>query len=149
METSSEGRKFIEGFEGLYLHAYNDGVGVCTIGYGHTTAAGPPAVHYGMTCTKEEADKFLVHDLAAVEKEVEHFVHVTLTQQQFDCLVSFQFNTGALGRSTLLHLLNAGHYSAVPEQLMHWNHGGGRVMLGLTRRRKAEGRIWEDGVYQS
>lgn len=141
-KTSPQGRAFIERFEGLYLNAYNDGVGVCTIGYGHTDAAGPPSVRYGMTCTKADADAWLSADLAKVEREVCSLVTVPLRQNQFDALVSFHFNTGALGRSTLLKRLNAGEYSAVPSELMKWDHGGGAVMPGLTRRRAGEAAMW-------
>ena len=50
-KTSPNGRKFIEQFEGIFLHTYDDGTGVMTIGYGHTTPAGPPKVIPGMTIT--------------------------------------------------------------------------------------------------
>ena len=42
------GRAFIEAWEGLYLKAYDDGTGVWTIGYGHTTPAGLPRVYPGI-----------------------------------------------------------------------------------------------------
>src|SRR5271157_3947497 len=108
MKTSANGRKLIELYEGLYLHTYNDGVGVPTIGYGHTTAAGPPHVYYGMTITKDQADAFLAADLASVEAAVNHHVAVPINQNQFDALVSFDFNTGALARSNVLRALNMG-----------------------------------------
>lgn len=144
MRTSAKGRKFIEQFEGLFLHAYNDGAGVCTIGYGHTDAAGPPSVRYGMLCTEADADAWLSTDLAKVEREVSELVKVPLTQGQFDTLVSFEFNTGGLGRSTLLKRLNAGDYACVPSELAKWDRAGGAVMRGLTRRRAAEGAMWFD-----
>ena len=68
LKTSDAGRDFIEQFEGLDLKAYNDGTGVVTIGYGHTTAAGPPAVNYGMVITKDQADQFLAADLAGARE---------------------------------------------------------------------------------
>jgi lysozyme len=43
MQTSGDGRGFIEAFENKFLHTYKDGTGVLTIGYGHTSAAGPPS----------------------------------------------------------------------------------------------------------
>lgn len=142
MQTSEAGRKFIEQWEGRYTHTYDDGVGVLTIGYGHTTAAGPPVVKKGMVISIAECDEILARDLAKVERDVNRLVKVPLTQAQFDTLVSFQFNTGKLGSSTLLKKLNAGDYAAVPAELMKWNKGGGKVMKGLTRRRKAEGEQW-------
>lgn len=142
MKTSNWGRKFIERFEGLYLHTYDDGTGVLTIGYGHTTAAGPPSVRKGQTITPEDADKILSSDLARVESDVNRLVKVPLTQNQFDALVSFHFNTGGLGRSTLLQKLNAGDYASVPTELSKWNRGGGRVMAGLVTRRTEEGKLF-------
>lgn len=149
MKTSANGRKFIEGFEGLILQAYDDHndhvvepgqtpVGVLTIGYGHTDAAGPPKVYVGQKITQAEADNILASDLTSVEIEVNHLVKVPLNQDQFDALVSFQFNTGELGKSTLLKDLNEGNYDSAADQFLVWNHVKGAVVAGLTRRRTAE-----------
>lgn len=146
MKTSDNGRRFIESWEGLFLHTYNDGVGVATIGYGHTTAAGPPHVYYGMVITKEQADQILAADLHSVEVDVNRLVNRPLNQSQFDALVSFHFNTGALGRSNVLRAVNADLLSQVPGDLNMWCHGGGRVLLGLVRRRRAEGVMFEKGL---
>src|SRR5882672_9116079 len=123
MKTSNAGRKFIESWEGLILQAYDDAndhivppgqrpIGTLTIGYGHTDAAGPPKVSVGQKITEQEADAFLASDLASVENEVNHLVKVPLNQNQFDALVSFQFNTVWLGHSgcSLLSALNSGNY---------------------------------------
>lgn len=142
MKTSSYGRKFIEQWEGLFLHTYDDGTGTLTIGYGHTSAAGPPSVHHGMHITQEEADSILAADLASVEANVNRLVKVPLTQNQFDALVSFDFNTGGLGRSGVLRAVNGKQFGAVPADLLRWVKGGGHVMLGLVRRRKAEGALF-------
>lgn len=147
MKTSAAGRAFIEQFEGLFLHTYNDGVGVLTIGYGHTTAAGGPPVTPGMTITREQADQLLAEDLGRVERNVNSLVKVPITQNQFDALVSFDFNTGALARSGLLRRLNAGDYAGAQDQFQYWNHGGGKVMAGLTRRRTAEAAMFGKGAY--
>lgn len=145
MKTSDNGRRFIELWEGLYLHTYNDGVGVATIGYGHTSAAGLPRVRYGMTCTKEEADQWLAADLASVEADVNKHVAVEIDQNIFDALVSFNFNTGALDRSNVLRALNSRNADQACEDLLMWDHGGGRVLPGLLRRRKAEQELWRTG----
>src|SRR6185312_1778744 len=137
MKTSSQGRAFIEAFEGRFLHTYDDGTGVLTIGYGHTSEAGPPEVTPGMTITDEECDAILASDLGAVEKEVSRLITARLAQQQFDALVSFQFNTGALGIS-IAHKINVGNITGAMATLLQYDHAGGRVMAGLTRRRQAE-----------
>lgn len=142
MKTSDTGRKFIEQWEGRFTHTYDDGVGVLTIGYGHTTAAGPPAVTRGMVITEADCDKILADDLGRVEKDIYRLVTVPLSQNQYDVLSSFQFNTGGLAKSTLLKKLNAGDYAAVPDELKKWDRAGGKTMMGLTRRRAAEARVW-------
>jgi GH24 family phage-related lysozyme (muramidase) len=144
MRTSSAGTDLIKEFEGLRLEAYLCPADVLTIGYGHTDAAGPPNVRRGMRITKAEADHILEQDLIKYEKAVDRLVKVPLTQNQFDALVSFAFNcgTGALEKSTLLRRLNRGEYDAVPPELMKWNKAGGRELTGLTRRRRAEAKLW-------
>jgi len=138
MKTSDTGRKFIEQFEGCILHAYPDSGGVWTIGYGHTTAAGGPAVHPGQVITKDQADQLLSNDLGKVETEVTNLVKVPLLQNQFDALVSFQYNTGALGRSSILVDINSNKFQAAADAMLAYNHVHGVVVAGLTRRRQAE-----------
>lgn len=145
MKTSANGRHFIEAWEGLYLHTYNDGVGVPTIGYGHTTAAGPPHVYWGMVITQPEADSILAADLASVEVAVNHYTNHQLDQNQFDAMVSFHFNTGAYPRSNVLRAINLGRLDLVTPDLMMWVHGGGHVMQGLVRRRHAESVLFHTG----
>ena len=147
-KTSANGRKFIELWEGLYLHTYNDGTGVLTIGYGHTTAAGPPTVQAGQTVSQEQADMILADDLGIVEKIVNKLVMASINQNQFDALVSFEFNTGGLGRSSLLRAVNASDWSAVPRGFGIWDQGGGRIMQGLVRRRKAEVVLFNTGAIE-
>ena len=111
MKTSPIGRRFIEMKEEsgrAKLVAYNDGTGTWTIGFGHTSSAGLPRVYPGMTITADQADAILGSDLASVEADINHHVNTQLTQNQFDALVSFDFNTGALDRSGLLILINKG-----------------------------------------
>jgi GH24 family phage-related lysozyme (muramidase) len=144
------GLALLKSFEQLRLQAYDDATGrplakgeepkgVPTIGWGHTRGVKP-----GDTCTVEEAEAFLQEDLAPACHAVESMVKVPLTDNQFDALVSFVFNVGeeAFHDSTLLRVLNAGHYDAVPAQLARWNKDNGVVLTGLTRRRKAEEDLW-------
>jgi lysozyme len=138
VKTSPNGRAFIEAFEGKFLHTYDDGTGVLTIGYGHTSAAGPPKVYRGQAITDAECDAILATDLAAVEKNVERCIKVPMTQQQFDALVSFDFNTGSLAKSSIDDKINAANPTAAMATLLQYDHAGGRQMAGLTRRRQAE-----------
>lgn len=132
---SQNGLKLTESFEGLRLEAYQDQVGVWTIGYGHTNG-----VTSGMVCTQEQAQKWLLEDTQGASFAVNRMVTVQLNQNQFDALVDFTFNlgSGALGSSTLLRLLNAGNFSGAANEFVKWNHAGGVVVAGLTKRRLAE-----------
>ena len=126
----------IKDSEGLRLKAYlptkND---VWTIGYGHTHG-----VYQGMTITEQQAEQFLHEDVKWAEDAVNQYVHVSLTQNQFDALVSFVFNvgTGNFSNSTLLRLLNKGDYKGAADQFLRWNKQKGVVLNGLTTRRKNE-----------
>ena len=137
---SNTGIDFIRKHEGLRLKAYmptkND---VPTIGYGHTKG-----VHMGMSITEEQAVKFLKEDIAWVENAINRYVVVDLNQNQFDALASFVYNLGARNfmKSTLLKRLNAGEYDAVPYELSRWNKQKGKVLRGLTKRRKEEAELW-------
>ena len=64
------------------------------------------------------------------------------TQAQFDALVSFHYNTGAIARSTLLRLHRAGKYGEAAAEFARWNRAGGRILKGLVRRRKAEAALY-------
>jgi lysozyme len=141
-KTSDKGVALIKAHEGKRLSAYRCPGGVWTIGYGHTTAAGHPTVVPGMRITEREAEDILRRDISRFEARVNKLVAVPLTQGQFDALVSFDFNTGALHSSTLLKRLNAGNYTDVPRQLMRWTKGGGRELPGLVRRRRDEAELW-------
>jgi len=131
-------------FEGCKLKAYRCPAGICTIGYGHTSAAGAPEVIDGMTITQTRADEILKRDLVKYESAVLGLLKVELTQNQFDVLVDFAYNAGvgSLKTSTLLKKVNAGDLDAVPAELMKWTKGGGKVLPGLVRRRNAEAAWW-------
>jgi len=147
MKTGPKGLAEIMKWEGLRLRAYRCSAGVLTIGYGHTSMAGPPTVKPGMTITKAEAEKILKRDLRKYEKAVNDAVRVDLSQEQFDALVSFCYNVGPGGfrKSSVLRMVNARRFDAVPARLMLWNKAGGRVLKGLTRRRAAEGELFMSG----
>ena len=131
-------------FEGCKLKAYRCPANVCTIGYGHTSAAGAPQVVDGMIITQADAEDILKRDIVKYEIAVMDLVKVKLTQNQFDVLVDFAYNAGVgnLKSSTMLKKVNAGDLDAVPAELMKWTKGGGKVLPGLVRRRQAAGAWW-------
>ena len=135
MKISIEGLALIKKFEGCELEAYQCSAGVWTIGYGHTKD-----VESGMQITKQDAEDMLVEELHEYESYINEYVTASLSQNQFDALVSWVYNLGPanLKASTMLKVLNAGDYEDVPAQLQRWNKAGGKVLDGLIRRRKAE-----------
>lgn len=135
MQYSKSGLALTERFEGCRLVAYQDSVGVWTIGYGHTRG-----VCAGMTCTEAQAQQWLEEDTANAVADVNANCHVQLTQDEFDALVDFAFNLGdgSLNGSTLMKLVNEKNFAAAADQFDEWDHAGGRVVAGLLRRREAE-----------
>ena len=144
MRMSTAGLDLLTEFEGLRLKAYIDPVGIWTIGYGHTSAAGEPIVASGLVITKDEAEEILKRDMGQYEEGVRKYVKVNLTQGQFDALTDFAYNAGvgALQKSTLLKKVNAGKFDEVPAEFMKWTKGGGKELPGLVRRRRAEVKLW-------
>ena len=139
-KTGPAGIDLIKQFEGQRLTAYQDIVGVWTIGYGHTG----PDVKPGLNITQQQAEQLLINDLARFARDVNDLVTVQINQNQFDALVSFAYNlgVGALQKSTLLRLLNAGSYQPAADEFPRWNRAGGNVVAGLTRRRAAERQLF-------
>jgi lysozyme len=133
------GLELVKHFEGLHLYAYKDPVGIWTIGYGHTGLRhNDGTVRKGRVITEQEAENLLVHDMKFFSARVEDLITVPLDQDQFDALTSFDFNTGGLAKSTLRKKLNAGDYDGAADELLKWDKAGGKVLRGLTRRRKSE-----------
>ncbi|MDV2441526.1 lysozyme [Acinetobacter gerneri] len=140
MKTSNSGINLIKSFEGLRLKAYDDGVGVWTIGFGTIKYPNGVRVKKGDTCTETQAEQYLRNELIAFENAINRLVKVPLTQNQFDALVSFTYNLGEtnLANSTLLKKLNAKDYKGTAAEFPRWNKAGGKVLNGLVKRRKAE-----------
>lgn len=133
---SQRGINLIKEFEGFRSKAYRCPAGVWTIGYGHTAGVKP-----GMTVTREQGEAMLRKDLKIYERHVAEALGNTQTSQgQWDALVSFCYNAGPgnLRKSSMLRLHKAGKFKAAAEAFMAWTRGGGRVLPGLVRRRRAE-----------
>ena len=146
MQLSKTGIELLKHFEGCELKAYQDSVGVWTIGYGHTKG-----IYEGLEITQSEAEKMLVDELPEYEGYITDKVVPILQQHEFDALVCWVYNLGPtnLSSSTMLKKLNAGEFKEVPFQMKRWDKAGGQPLLGLTRRRNAEallfkGEQWKD-----
>lgn len=131
------GLALVKEFEGCELVAYPDpgtGGDPWTVGFGHTG----PEVCAGHTITQEQADELLRKDLESAERDVADATEVVLTSNQFSALVSFEYNTGSYGTSTLRELVNEQDFVGAAEQFERWAWAGGHKLEGLVRRRAAE-----------
>lgn len=142
MHISDKGLNLIKEFEGCYLDAYRDCVGVLTIGYGHTEGV-YEGQHLG---SEQEALELLRQDLAnKYEPYVNSCPTLTFTpnQNQFDALVSFVYNCGDGSLNTLCRNRSA---EQVANAIPLYNKGqNGVVYQGLVRRRKAERELFLNG----
>lgn len=140
MTVSTKGIDLICSFEGLRLTAYDDGVGVWTIGFGTIKYPNGVRAKRGDTCTLEQAKSYMKYNLIEFEHTVNSLVKVPLNQNQFDALVSLTYNigSGALKSSTLLKKLNLSDYKGAADQFDVWVNAGGKRMQGLANRRAKE-----------
>lgn len=140
MRTSEKGLALIRQSEGLRLRAYRCPAGIATIGFGTTRG-----VKMGQEITRERAEELLREDVRRFEGYIDALVKVPLNQGQYDALSSWVYNLGpgALEKSTLLRLLNAGDYAGAGQQFGRWIYAGSEILPGLVRRRAAEQALFE------
>jgi lysozyme len=139
MKISSTGLDLIKLFEGFRSKAYLCPAGILTVGYGSTGKH----VTRGMVVSEPQATALLIQDAGRFEKAV-NALKITLTQNQFDALVSLAFNIGSgnFNKSTLVRKLKVGDMAGAAAQFAVWNkatvNGRLTVLPGLVRRRAAE-----------
>ena len=133
---------FIAKYEGCRLTAYLCPAGVPTIGYGHTG----PEVRKGMTITQAEADELLRKDVERRVHDFSQYVNVPVTGNQFIALTSLVFNCGVSyvvhQCPRLMRALNTGDAEACAHEFLDINRAGGKVLAGLTERRRAEAKLF-------
>jgi len=139
MKVSLAGRELIKEFEGFRNAAYQDVVGVWTIGYGFTEGVKP-----GQRMTLGQASARLATELARYESAVLAACKVPPNQNQFDALCSLAWNigTGAIARSSVIKAHNRGDVQSAARAFGLWNKAGGKEWPGLTRRRAAEAALY-------
>lgn len=153
MQTSELGLNVIRSFEGRALRAYKDAVGVVTIGYGSTNY--DPAIkrllgrslRMGDSITAEQAEELFVNSIRTGYEPAVGKALTNPTQPQFDAGTGFHFNTGAIAKASWPKALNRGDMAQAKASILSWNKAGGRVLSGLTRRRKREWAMIESGDY--
>ena len=126
----------IKKWEGLRLTAYQCSAGVWTIGYGSTG----PGIAKGVKWTQAQADKRLDDDLRRFAGGVFAAVSRQATPEQLGAMISLAYNIGigAFRSSTLLRKFNGGDVIGAGDQFLRWNRAGGKVIDGLTNRRRDE-----------
>ncbi len=144
MKISDNGLELIKQFEGFRAIPYKDVVGKLTIGFGHLIK---PGEAFG-ALSSTEATQLLRKDCSKAEACVNNCVKVQLNQNQFDALVSFVYNLGcgAFMASTLLKDLNKKDFVAAENEFHKWDHAGGLVVPGLSKRRKQEAKLFSTEV---
>ncbi|MEE4199858.1 lysozyme [Erythrobacter sp.] len=151
------GEELIKRFEGCarqrrdgLIEAYPDpgtGGAPWTIGWGATGEDGAGGrIARGTVWTQAQCDARLAADLEIYAREVAQAIGDAPTSEaQFDALVSFHYNTGAIRRATLTRKHIAGDHAGAAAEFARWKYAGGRVMKGLVRRRAAEARLYRSG----
>lgn len=145
MKLNKAGADLIKSFEGCKLDAYKCSANKETIGYGNTFYEDGTPVKMGDKITKERAESLFELIADSFASKVKPLVTANVNSNQFDALVSFAYNCGIanLKSSTLLRKVNANpNDSTIAAEFEKWNKAGGKVLAGLTRRRKAEADLY-------
>jgi GH24 family phage-related lysozyme (muramidase) len=144
---SSTGLNLIKEFEGCRLTAYQDSVGVWTIGYGTTSADRSitgTSIYAGLSITQQTADEWLRKSVnQKYGPNVDKFDYIYhWTQNEFDALCSFAYNIGSIDE-----LVSNGNLakSKIPSIMKLYVYAGGERLLGLVRRRDAEAKLFGGG----
>lgn len=145
MKASKSIKNKIKAWEGFRPEAYLCPSGVLTIGYGHTGSDVKP----GDTINHAQADELFEKDIARFERELQDAMAAdninTLTQGQYDALLSFAYNVGMskLRSSTLWRKVKANPFDpTIGTEFCKWVHSGKNVLPGLVKRRREEANIY-------
>lgn len=136
--------KLVKKFEGLYKKAYRDEVGVWTIGYGITNADKSitgATIKAGLVISEKTADNWLERSLNSkyLQKVMKYDKKYNWNQNEIDALVSFAYNIGSIDRLTANGTRSR---ATIAAKILEYNKAAGKVYRGLTRRRKAERKLF-------
>lgn len=159
MHITDRGVELVEHFEGTIPFAYNDPVGHCTFGTGHLIHRGNCLLgdyrnfgsrehqHAG---ARARARRVLGEDLDTFADGVRRLVRHDTLDREFEAMVSLAYNIGlgAFAASTVRRRHNARQSFRAGLAFMLWNKAGGRTLLGLTLRRRAERRLYRTGHWR-
>lgn len=146
VKSSVKGLNIIKKYESLKLKPYLCPAGVPTTGWGSTYYEDGTRVRLtDAPISKERAEELLTNTASVFEKAVDSFTRDDINQNQFDALVSFAYNVGVgnLKKSTLLRKVNKNPSDVtIAKEFLKWNMANGKVLLGLTRRRQEESKLY-------
>ena len=136
--------KLVKKFEGLYKKAYRDEVGVWTIGYGITNADKSitgATIKAGLVISEKTADNWLERPLNSkyLQKVMKYDKKYNWNQNEIDALVSFAYNIGSIDGLTANGTRSR---ATIAAKILEYNKAAGKVYRGLTRRRKAERKLF-------
>ena len=161
MITGKNGINLIKDFESLHdgdlkligLQPKMDPIGIWTEGYGRAMRdkkgnfirglENRSLAYANITINNEvEASTALLEDLKVYEAIVGQKIRIELSQNQFDALISYTYNTG--GSDNLYKLINtrASNKDIRDWFETHYVTGSGKRLPGLVRRRKAEADLY-------
>ena len=141
MRTNKKGVDLIKKCEGYRDKAYICAGGVCTIGYGHTQS-----IEMGTTCTKEQAEQWLIEDIERAEKQVNKYDNTYhFTDNEYSALVSFAFNIGNINQLTANGKRSR---EEIKKAWLRYNKANGKVLDGLKKRRAEELQLFCDNDLQ-
>ena len=166
-KLSKKAIEFLKGYEsevkkdGKHI-LYNDDSGYCTIGYGHLVN-GRNSCHnisnisqnFKNGLTDSQAEELLLKDIEKREQIINKIIKVPLFQQEFDALFSVYYNIpSSLSKNkTIMTKLNLLDYEGAKKGILLWNkatyNGVFQTLNGLRKRREAEAKIFEKGIYDS
>ena len=137
---SQNGLDLIKKFESCKLTAYQDSVGVWTIGYGTTSADKSitgTTIYKGLTISKSTAEEWLKRSInKKYGPNVDKFDYIYhWNQNEFDALCSFAYNIGSIDG-----LVSKGNLakSKIPSTMKLYVYAGGKKWNGLINRRNEE-----------
>lgn len=150
MKINRKGIDLIKRWEGFSDKMYLCAAGVPTYGYGSTRKLDGTPVKKGDRINLVDAEKLLIKETSEFAKGVTRLLGgVQLNENQFSALVSFSYNLGLgnLEKSTLLKIIKADPNSPlIQSQFLRWNKANGKVLNGLTNRRKEEANLYSTRV---
>lgn len=162
MKLSSKGSDLLKAIEVLALQPYDDQKGLksapiknwvkgATIGFGYLIPKEEWDL-YKNGINKAQADMLFDKKISKYENAVSSNAKPQLKQNEYDACVILCYNIGVDGfkNSSVCKILNGQktNYATIDDAWLSWNKSQGKVMSGLTNRRKAELNIFHKGVYE-